>query len=153
MQHPNPPRIIILTGMLDPEIHKRAIELGARGLVLKNDVAGDLIQAIRRVYDGNVWFNSSLLWQMIPKSSRDKESKKPDPEITKIASLTKRELEVIGLVTKGLKNQRIAETLFISEATVRHHLTSIFSKLGKSDRFELVVYAYQHGLAKPLDVE
>src|SRR5258708_6880250 len=145
----NPPRIIILTGMLDSEMHKRAIQLGARGLVLKNEVAGDLINAIKAVNDGNVWFNPSLLWQMIPKVSKENEPKKADIEEARISSLTKRELEVIGLITKGMKNQQIAETLFISEATVRHHLTSIFSKLGRSDRFELVVYAYQQGLATP----
>jgi len=144
-----PPRIIILTGVRDSEVHKKAIQLGAMGLVLKNDVTGDLIEAIRRVHSGNVWFNPSLLWQMVPKVGKDRVPEQPNPEDVRIASLTKRELEVIALVTKGLKNQQIAETLFISEATVRHHLTSIFSKLGKSDRFELVVYAYQQGLAKP----
>jgi DNA-binding NarL/FixJ family response regulator len=146
---PNPPKIIILTGMLDSEMHKRAIQLGARGLVLKNEVADDLILAIKSVNQGNVWFNPALLWQMIPKMSRESEAKKPDLEEARISTLTKRELEVISLITKGMKNQQIAETLFISEATVRHHLTSIFSKLGRSDRFELVVYAYQQGLAKP----
>jgi len=149
LNSPNPPRIIILTGMLDSEMHKRAIQLGARGLVLKNEVAGDLINAIKAVNEGNVWFNPSLLWQMIPKVNRETDSKKTNTEEARISSLTKRELEVIALITKGMKNQQIAETLFISEATVRHHLTSIFSKLGRSDRFELVVYAYQQGLATP----
>lgn len=149
LNSPNPPRVIILTGMLDSEMHKRAIQMGARGLVLKNEVAGDLINAIKAVNEGNVWFNPSLLWQMIPKVSRENETKKTNAEEARISSLTKRELEVIALITKGMKNQQIAETLFISEATVRHHLTSIFSKLGRSDRFELVVYAYQQGLATP----
>jgi DNA-binding NarL/FixJ family response regulator len=59
------------------------------------------------------------------------------------------EREVITLIGEGLRNKHIAERLYISEATVRHHLTSIFAKLDVADRFELAIYAYQHGLAKP----
>jgi DNA-binding NarL/FixJ family response regulator len=71
-----------------------------------------------------------------------------DPEAAKLATLTEREREVITLVGKGLRNKQIAEQLFISEATVRHHLTAIFAKLKVADRLELVIYAYRHGLAK-----
>ncbi|PYV86368.1 MAG: hypothetical protein DMG05_19940 [Acidobacteria bacterium] len=66
-----------------------------------------------------------------------------------MATLTKREREVITLVGEGIKNKQIANRLFISEITVRHHLTSIFSKLNLSDRFDLIIYAYRHGLANP----
>ena len=69
-----------------------------------------------------------------------------DAEAEKIASLTRREHEIIALVGEGLKNGAIADRLFVSEATVRNHLTSILSKLGLSDRFELAVYAFRHGL-------
>jgi DNA-binding NarL/FixJ family response regulator len=72
------------------------------------------------------------------------------PEEERIAALTKREREVITLVGEGLRNKQIAERLYISEATVRHHLTAIFAKLDVADRFELVIYAYRYGLAKPL---
>jgi DNA-binding NarL/FixJ family response regulator len=76
-------------------------------------------------------------------------SEKPeDPEATKIASLSEREREVIALIGKGLKNKQIAERLYLSETTVRHHLTSIYNKLEVSDRLELLIYAYQHGLAE-----
>jgi DNA-binding NarL/FixJ family response regulator len=66
----------------------------------------------------------------------------------KMATLTAREREVITLIAEGLKNKKIAERLFISETTVTHHLSSIFSKLGVSDRLELVIYAFAHSLAK-----
>jgi two-component system nitrate/nitrite response regulator NarL len=72
-----------------------------------------------------------------------------DPEAAKIALLPEREREVIGLVGAGLKNKHIAERLSITERTVRHHLTSIFSKLGVADCLELVIYAYRYGLATP----
>ena len=71
-----------------------------------------------------------------------------DPEKAKIASLTDREREVITLVGEGLKNKQIAERLFITETTVTHHLSSVFSKLDVSDRLELIIYAFRHGLAK-----
>ena len=60
-----------------------------------------------------------------------------------------REREIAALIGEGLKNKQIANRLFISETTVRHHLTSVFDKLGVTDRLELIIYAYRHGLAKP----
>ena len=72
-----------------------------------------------------------------------------DPERVKIDALTEREREVTSLIGEGLKNKQIADRLLISETTVRHHLTSIFGKLGVSDRLELIIYAYRYGLAEP----
>jgi DNA-binding NarL/FixJ family response regulator len=66
----------------------------------------------------------------------------------KMNSLTEREREVIKLVGEGLKNRQIAEKLFISDITVHHHLTSIYSKLDVADRMELLIYAYRNGLAQ-----
>jgi DNA-binding NarL/FixJ family response regulator len=66
-----------------------------------------------------------------------------------VPALSKREREVIAILAEGLSNQGIAERLFISETTVRHHLTSIFAKLEVSDRLELLIYAYRHGLVDP----
>lgn len=71
----------------------------------------------------------------------------PD-EAARIAQLTEREREVIGLIGEGLRNQQIADRLSISVITVRHHLSSIFAKLDVGDRFELAIYAYRHALAK-----
>jgi DNA-binding NarL/FixJ family response regulator len=76
------------------------------------------------------------------------EEKQPDPDQEKIGTLTDREREVITLVGEGLKNKQIASRLFISETTVTHHLSSVFSKLEVSDRLELIIYAFRHGLAK-----
>ncbi len=81
--------------------------------------------------------------------SRSNESKYTDPETDKIAALTEREREVTSLIGEGLKNKQIADRLLISETTVSHHLTSVFGKLGVSDRLELIIYAYRHGLAAP----
>ncbi len=138
-------RVLVLTGLNDPEVHRRAIHEGAVGVVLKEKAAEVLIKAIEKVREGEVWLERSLMSRVISDWSR---SKKPDPEAPKIATLTTRERELINLVCEGLRNREIAEKLFISEATVRHHLTSIFGKLAVADRLELILYAFRQGLAK-----
>ena len=140
-------RIIVLTGMRDPEIHRQAVSLGALGVVNKEDAADVIVAAINRVRTGGAWLDPKLMAALLSQFSRG-HKKKEDPEAVKIASLSKRELEVVKLVGEGLKSKDIAERLFISEITVRHHLTSIFSKLEVSDRVELMLYAYKTGLAK-----
>jgi DNA-binding NarL/FixJ family response regulator len=82
--------------------------------------------------------------------SRSREASKNNPEVAKVAALTGREREVISLIGEGLRNKQIADRLFISEGTVRNHLTTVFSKLEVSDRFELLMYAYRQGLARPV---
>jgi Response regulator containing a CheY-like receiver domain and an HTH DNA-binding domain len=140
-------RVLALTGVRDTAIHQKAVQLGAMGVVLKEDAADLLLKAIEKVYLGEVWLDrlslGALLWQL---TSREKDSL--DPQSQKIASLTERERQVITLIAEGLKNKQIAERLFISQTTVTHHLSSIYSKLGVSDRLELVVYAFANKLAK-----
>lgn len=142
-------RVVILTGLRDAEAHRRAVHLGALGLVFKEKAAEVLIKAIQKVYQGEVWLDRALTATVLTERSHADERRKPDPESEKIAFLTEREREVVGLVCEGLKNKQIGERLFISEATVRNHLTSILSKLSLSDRFELALFAYRHHLAKP----
>lgn len=140
-------RILALTSLRDPQTHQAAIQLGAMGVVLKEDAADLVIKAIEKVHLGEVWLDrlslGNLLWQL---SSRVQAS--VDPHEKKIATLTEREREVITLIAQGLKNKQIADRLFISQTTVTHHLSSIYAKLGVSDRLELVVYAFANKLAK-----
>ena len=142
-------RILVLTGVRDPEAHRRAVHLGAMGLVLKDKAAEVLIKAIEKVDAGEVWLDRSLTASVLSEMSHSAQTKEPDRDSVKIDSLTDREREIVGLVCQGLKNKQIGERLFISEATVRNHLTSILSKLELSDRFELALYAYRQHLAKP----
>ena len=142
-------RIVMLTGVRDLEAHRRAVHLGAMGLVLKDKATEVLIKAIEKVNAGEVWLDRSLTASVLTEMSQADQIRGADPEAGKIGALTSRELEIVGLVSEGLKNKQIAERLFISEATVRNHLTSILSKLELSDRFELALYAYRHHLAKP----
>jgi DNA-binding NarL/FixJ family response regulator len=168
-------RVLILTGLSDIETHYAAVSQGAMGIVRKIEGPETLVNAIRKVLAGEVWLNGELMakflsdfrqaranasmespgeeslrtsapptigWRL-PASSRDKY------EDVKIARLTDREREVVELVGQGMRNQQIADKLCISVITVRHHLTSIFSKLEVGDRFELAIYSFRHGLAKP----
>jgi len=142
-----PPRVIIVTGVPDPELHLRAVRLGALGVVLKLDSAGSLVKAIRKVHGGEMWLNRPMISTVMTELIHAR-AKKMDSEALKIAELTVREREVIALVAEGMRNKQIGERLFISEKTVRHYLTSVFDKLGVADRLALMIYAFQHGLAK-----
>ena len=142
-----PPRVIIVTGVPDPELHLRAVRLGALGVVLKLDPPGFLVKAIRKVHGGEMWLNRPMISTVMTELIHAR-AKKMDSEALKIAELTVREREVIALVAEGMRNRQIGERLFISEKTVRHYLTSVFDKLGVADRLALMIYSFQHGLAK-----
>jgi DNA-binding NarL/FixJ family response regulator len=140
-------RILVLTGLRDSQTHQKAAQLGAMGVVLKENAADVLLKAIEKIYQGEAWLDRLTLGNLIVQlSSQEKDS--VDPRTKKIASLTEREREVIALIAEGLKNRQIADRLFISHVTVTHHLSSIYSKLGVSDRLELVIYAFANKLAK-----
>jgi two-component system, NarL family, nitrate/nitrite response regulator NarL len=138
-------RVIVLTGLRSVDAHRRAIRAGAMGVVLKEYAAEVLLKAIQKVHEGEVWIDRLMMGSMLQEMTKPGSD---DPEKAKIDSLTDREREVITLVGEGLKNKQIAERLFISETTVTHHLSSIFSKLQVSDRLELIIYAFRYGLAK-----
>ena len=142
-------RVIILTGLRDTEAHRQAVLAGAMGIVKKEKAAEVLISAIERVCAGDAWLDPSLVAGVLTEMTGAGKTRKGDPETEKIATLTNREREVVALVGEGIKNKEIANRLFISETTVRHHLTSIFDKLSVADRVELLIYAYRHGLANP----
>jgi len=140
-------RVLVLTGVQTTESHRIAIRRGAMGIVLKQQAADLLLKAIRKVHAGEVWIDRSMMGSVLD-DVRTERQQGSNTEATKIASLTPREREVVALVSEGLKNKLIGERLYISETTVTHHLSSVFSKLEVSDRLELIIYAFRHGLAK-----
>jgi two-component system, NarL family, nitrate/nitrite response regulator NarL len=139
-------RIIALADQARLHDHPTAIELGAAGLLLKHEPADILTKAIRKVHEGELWLDRTSTADVLRRMTRRRRFE--DVEGAKIATLTRREHEVISLIGEGLKNRVIAERLFISEATVRNHLTSILNKLGLSNRSELVVYSFKHQLVR-----
>jgi two-component system nitrate/nitrite response regulator NarL len=141
-------RVLVLTRVTDPEVHRRVVQLGAMGVVLKHQTPEVLFKAIRKVHAGEVWLDRTSMGNVLHEMTRKKPPDPHDPEAPKIRTLTDREHQVIALIAEGLKNKQIAERLFISETTVTHHLSSIFSKLEVSDRLELVIYAFAHNIAR-----
>jgi two-component system nitrate/nitrite response regulator NarL len=142
----NQARVVVLTSLRDPRVHQCAIRLGAIGVVAKDTQPKTLMRAIEKVHNGQIWLHGSMAPNVL--AGFVHANQQADIEAAKIATLTRREREVIHLIGEGHKNKQIAAALFISEATVRHHLTSIFDKVGVTDRLELVVYAYRHSLAE-----
>ena len=140
-------RIILLTGSPNAMPIAEALENGAAGLVLKQEPAETLIKAINKVYAGEFWLDRAASADVISELSRPGRATSGDPAAERTALLTRREREVIKLVGEGLRNSQIANRLNISEVTVRNHLTSTFRKLEVANRFQLVAYAFQHGLA------
>jgi two-component system nitrate/nitrite response regulator NarL len=139
-------RLILVTGMNDPKVLQKAVEDGVVGVIFKTQPPETLIKAIEKVHAGEVWLERSLIANVLVRLSRSAPVVKVDQETTSINSLSEREKEVVKLIGQGFKNKRISSELCISETTVRHHLTSIYDKLGVSDRLELLVYAHRYGL-------
>jgi DNA-binding NarL/FixJ family response regulator len=141
-------RVLILTGMRDPAAHVDAVRRGALGVLLKDQAASVLIKAIEKVQAGEAWLDRTVMGNVI-EELQAKNKPLPNSEEAKIATLTQREREVLDLVSQGLKNHEIADRLFVSDHTVRHHVGALYAKLDVSDRLELILYAYRHRLAKP----
>jgi DNA-binding NarL/FixJ family response regulator len=141
-------RVVILSDSPDPELTQKAIRLGAIGVVSKDKPADILIKAVERVHAGEAWVDRSTIAAVLGDFSPAKRNRKQDPKEARIASITARERDVIHLVGEGLSARQIAERLFISEVTVHHHLTSIYSKLKVTGRLELLIFAYRNGLAE-----
>jgi two-component system, NarL family, nitrate/nitrite response regulator NarL len=141
-------KVLVLSDSGDPELPPRAVRLGAAGIIFKNKPAEMLLKAIECVNAGEAWLDRTTTANLLRELSPRNKTVKKDPEEKKIASLSQRELEVIKLVGQGLKNKQIAAKLFISDVTVHHHLTSIYSKLEVADRLELLIYAYRNSLAE-----
>lgn len=138
-------RVLMLCVFATPMAQSVAVSHGALGIVRHDQSPETLYKAIRSVYEGEIWLERSLAAIVLQGKTRAAHSRTSAQ--SKIATLTEREHEVIALVCQGLKNQTIAERLFVSEATVRHRLTSIFEKLTVADRLELVIFAFRHNLA------
>jgi two-component system, NarL family, response regulator DevR len=142
--------IVILTGIRDVSKRDKAIELGARGVVLKDEGATELINAIEKVIKpGEYWLEPGAAKRLL---DRRRAAVVTDSETEKISKLTRREREIIALVGEGLENREIAERLrpVVAESTVRNNLSIIYDKLDiQGGRLGLLVYAYKHRLLSP----
>ena len=138
-----PTRVILLTAAIEPSELLRAIQLGARGVVLKESATRLLIDGIHRVMDDKYVIGGGLA------DDREQALRKVGAQRPGQFGLTSRELEIVAAIVGGDSNRDIADRLAISLQTVKHHLTSIFDKTGVSTRLELAVFAIRHGLVTP----
>ena len=140
-----PTKIIVLTAEIGRIETVQAVQLGARGVVLKADASRMLFDSILAVASGSFWLGSQKLpdqEKALRKALADGGQEGGDFD------LSPREREIIVALAEGLSNRDIAERFKLSEVTVKHHLNSIFDKCGVSNRLELALFALRHGLAR-----
>jgi len=140
-------KVLMLTGLQNPDLHDSAIVKGARGVLLKGESAKVILKAIEKVHAGEIWASNTMLARVIEHINPVK--KQDDPQARKIADLTAREREIIFALLnfEGSTNEQIARQLFISTSTLKNHLTTIYSKLDVKNRVQLMKYALNHKLA------
>jgi two-component system, NarL family, nitrate/nitrite response regulator NarL len=136
-----PTRVIVLTAAMDEDSLIEAMRLGVNGVVLKEMTVTLLIQCIRKVYAGDQWLERGLVGRAIEKMLRRETGAR---EVAKL--LTPREVEIVRLAARGLRNKQIAESLAISEGTVKIHLHHSYEKLHVDNRMALLRYAQDKGL-------
>ncbi|MFI5891846.1 response regulator [Actinoplanes sp. NPDC051513] len=139
-----PPRVLMLTTFDLDEYVFGALRAGAAGFLLKDASRERLVDAIRVVDAGEALLSPSVTRRLIEEFARRSDPFRP-PD-TLLEALTARERETLGLVARGLSNTEIAGRLFVTEATVKSHVSSVLTKLGLRDRVQAVVFAYEHGI-------
>jgi two-component system, NarL family, nitrate/nitrite response regulator NarL len=139
-------KVIVFTGNASLDFHEVALRNGARGVLLKHCAPQLIADTVRKVWRGDLCFDRALTHRMLSTFVQRKRPETP-PAKAKMATLTGRESQVMGRICEGLRNKEIASKLYISDATVAHHLTSIYRKLGLADRTELLLYAHQNDIS------
>lgn len=136
-------RIIVLTIHEDREYLFKTLQMGAEGYVLKDAEPSVLIEAIRNVYSGQSYIQPNMTTELVKEFNRVTmhEKEKHDDN-----NLTTREIEVLELIAEGMINKEIAKQLYISEKTVKNHVSNIFRKLNVSDRTQAAIYAFKHNI-------
>ncbi len=140
-------RTIVLTAKIEKQQILEALQLGARGVILKDAAVEHLAACIRAVMQGQYWLDGRPVQNLVQVLRELTAQTAPPPR--KTYGLTSRELEVVTLITEGCTNRDIATAFGISEETVKRHLTNIFNKLGVGNRLELALFALNHHLLPP----
>jgi len=142
-RHPTT-QVVILTSYLSEEFVSHALRAGAAGYVLKEVGGSELVHAIRQAREGRVAFDPHTASQMVARLRR----LEAHIEESAFKGLSRREMEVLALVSKGRSNREIAHRLSLSEGTVRNYVSAIMEKLGMRNRIELATYAVQHHISE-----
>lgn len=145
------PKVLVLTTFDADEYVYEALRVGASGFLLKDTEPRQLTDAIHVVASGQALLAPSVTRRLITEFASRPEIRRAHP--AQLEALTEREHEVLVLVARGLSNDEIAETLFISPTTAKTHVSRVMMKLGARDRAQLVVFAYESGLVTPGSAE
>ena len=140
-------RVLMLTTFDHDEYLYEAIRAGASGFLLKNVSPADLVHAVRATNSGDTLLDPALTRRLLDEFTRRPSPTARTPEL--LTELTDREIEVLRLLARGLSNNQIANQLIIGEATVKTHVSNLFTKLDIHDRAQAVVIAYETGLIQP----
>jgi two-component system nitrate/nitrite response regulator NarL len=140
-------KIVMLTGTITTQQIIEALQIGARGILLKDSMAGDLSQALRAVLSGDYWIGGERVANLLKALHELMAQAAAIPE-RKTYGLTPRELEVVTCIVEGCSNKDIARQFSISEETVKRHLSNIFDKTGVSTRLELALFSIAHKLVE-----
>jgi two-component system nitrate/nitrite response regulator NarL len=138
-------KIILLTSTISTQQVIEALQIGARGIVLKDAVVGDLSKSLRAVLSGDYWIGGEQVANLVTALNELMKEAASVPE-RKTYGLTPRELEVVTCIVEGCSNKDVAKQFSISEETVKRHLSNIFDKTGISTRLELALFAIAHKL-------
>jgi two-component system, NarL family, nitrate/nitrite response regulator NarL len=141
------PRVLLLTVAIEDAQIVEALQLGARGVVLKEAATELLFRAIRTVVGGQYWVGRDTVTDIV-RHLRERAAAAAGRRPSPAERLTPREREIVAAVAAGDSNREVAVRLGLAEDTVKHHVTNIFDKLGVSNRAELASYAASHGLAE-----
>ena len=142
----NQTRVLILTTFERDDYVFEALQIGASGFLLKTAPPEELLTAVRVVSRGEALLSPSVTRRVIQEVTRHQRRAPRSPDLDR---LTQRELEVLRLLAEGRSNAEIAAELYLSEATVKTHTSSILSKLGLRDRVQVVIFAYKQGITEP----
>jgi DNA-binding NarL/FixJ family response regulator len=140
-------KILLLTSTISTQQIIEALQIGARGIVLKDALADHLTSAIRAVVGGDYWIGGKRVVNLVG-ALHELMQKAAVPD-RKTFGLTPREMEVVGCIVEGCSNRDIARQFTLSEETVKRHLSNIFDKTGVSTRLELAMFAIAHHLVNP----
>lgn len=136
---PNPPRVLILTSYDEDEEVFGALQAGASGYIMKDIAPGSLVGAVASVAEGQTVLDAAVAGRVIKAGQA---ASRHDPR----GGLSAREIEVLGLMARGMSNREIAKALWISEATVKTHVSHLMHKLDAGDRTQAVLVAIRRGL-------
>jgi two-component system, NarL family, nitrate/nitrite response regulator NarL len=140
------PRTIVLTASIEKRQIIEALQLGARGVVLKESATQLLLKSIRAVMTGEMWIGRENVRDLVQFLRNAEGAPAASPPPAPGFGLTPRELDIVGTIVAGYSNREIARHLGISEDTVKNHLSNIFDKVGVSSRLELALFAVNHRL-------